>query len=65
MRVRIESPFTLGIAPYTISNYAGIFKDRFSKKLANNNKKLSTDNWSWKKSNLTLQCLVNRKQQIS
>lgn len=48
--VIIQSLFTLGIAPYTISNYAGIFKDRFSKKLTSNEKKLGTDNWSWKKS---------------
>lgn len=42
--VIIQSLFTLGIAPYTISNYADIFKDKFSKKLTNNKKKLGTDN---------------------
>lgn len=37
MRVRIESLFTLGFAPYTTSNFAGIFKERFSKKLTTRN----------------------------
>lgn len=60
-----ECLITLGFVPYTISNYAGIVKGRLSKKLTNNKKKLSTDNWSWKELNLTLPCLVNRKEQIA
>lgn len=37
MRVRIDSLFTQGFAPYTTSNFAGIFKERFSKKLTTRN----------------------------